>query len=395
MPTRVLVARGHNANPWDLSPWEALPAEFSVSFLRPRRNAYDTSALSLEQRDVRTLRDLVPGPRVLGDALTSLLGDRHLDADRALADVDIVHAAELSYWFTADLARRKRQHGFRLVVTVWETIPMGAAFRNPAARRYRETVLQEADVFVAATDRARKALLLEGVEDERIRVSHPGVDRARFAPDPGRPRPTEHLILSPGRMVWEKGHQDVIRAMAALHKGLVPLPAGVRPPRLLIVGNGPERERLATHAAELGVGHAVELRAFVPYAQMPELFASASAMVLASLPLAAGAVTPFGVPRGFWEEQFGMVLAEAMASGLDVFAGRSGAIPEVLGGAGTLVMPGDWFAIAEALAYGPLARRPGDRVPYPVDLLERYSAEAAAERLAGTYREVAASRSRK
>lgn len=393
--TRVLVARGHAANPWDLRPWESLPDEFRVSYLRPHSNAYDTTAVDLERRDVRTLSDLVPGPRALGQAMAALIGDRHLRLDEALADVDIVHGAELGYWFTADLARRKRRHAFRLVVTTWETIPMGRAFRNSSARRHREAVLAEADLFVAATERARQALLLEGVSGERIVVSYPGVDLARFAPRPGRPAPSRHVVLSPGRMVWEKGHQDVIRAVAALHRGQVPLPYGVTPPSLVVVGAGPERERLAAHAEELGISSHVELRSFVPYREMPELFASASAMVLASLPLATGAVGPFGIPRGFWEEQFGMVFAEAMASSLDVVAGRSGAIPEVLRGAGTLVMPGDWNGIAEALATGAMTRPAGARVSYPAELVESYSSEAAAGRLVDAYRSVLSSNSRK
>jgi glycosyltransferase involved in cell wall biosynthesis len=85
-----------------------------------------------------------------------------------------------------------------------------------------------------------------------------------------------------------------------------------------------------------------------------------------------------------------MVLAEAMAAGLDIVAANSGAIPEVLAGSGTLVMPGDWLGIARALADGALQRTPGARVSYPEDLLERYSADATATRLAMTYRTVMA-----
>ena len=45
-----------------------------------------------------------------------------------------------------------------------------------------------------------------------------------------------------------------------------------------------------------------------------------------------------------------MVLAEAMASGTPIVACSTGAIPEVLGGQGTLVPAGDWMGIARALA---------------------------------------------
>jgi glycosyltransferase involved in cell wall biosynthesis len=115
------------------------------------------------------------------------------------------------------------------------------------------------------------------------------------------------------------------------------------------------------------------------------VFAAASCMVLASLPTATAQLHPFDVPRAFWEEQFGMVLAEAMAAGLDILAAHSGAIPEVLAGAGTSFAPGDWPELARRLAEGPLSRAPGARVDYPAGLVRRYSTAAMAERLAGAY----------
>jgi glycosyltransferase involved in cell wall biosynthesis len=119
---------------------------------------------------------------------------------------------------------------------------------------------------------------------------------------------------------------------------------------------------------------------------MPGVFASASAMVLASQSSAGGALHPFGAPRAFWEEQFGMVLAEAMAAGLAIVTTTNGAIPEVLAGAPVdLVAPGDWMGIARALAAGPLGRPPGARVACPAEILHRYSTAAAAQRLAAAY----------
>jgi glycosyltransferase involved in cell wall biosynthesis len=119
---------------------------------------------------------------------------------------------------------------------------------------------------------------------------------------------------------------------------------------------------------------------------MPRVFAQASAMVLASQASAAAALHPFDIPHAFWEEQFGLVLAEAMAAGLAIVTTTSGAIPEVVRGTPVeLVAPGDWPAIARALADGPLNRPAGARVSYSDEILRHYSTTAAAKRLVGVY----------
>jgi glycosyltransferase involved in cell wall biosynthesis len=380
----VLIVRGHQATPWELRPWLELPQRFDVSYLLTRSNNYATPE-GLRAVSARALRDYLPrGP--LGEVATGVLGDRYLSAKDAFAAADVVHAEELSYWFSADAARRRSSGRFKLVQTVWETLPFLDAYRNHHARRFRELVLAQTDLFLPATERAADSLRLEGVPAERMLVCPPGIDLERFSSAAAAPAAAGHTIVSPGRLVWEKGHQDVLRALAALHRGIVTLPDGTRAqPRLLIIGSGPEEARLLAHAAELGVGEFVHIRS-VPYEEMPSVFASASTMVLASQPAATAAYHPFDVPHAFWEEQFGLVLAEAMAAGLAILTTTSGAIPEVVRGADVdLVPPGDWKAIASALAAGPLARPPGTRVAYPPALLARYSTSAAAARLADAY----------
>jgi glycosyltransferase involved in cell wall biosynthesis len=380
----VLIVRGHLVTPWELRPWRELPSRFDVSFLLTALNGY-TPPEGLRAVKVRALRDVLPrGP--LGELGVGVLGDRYLSGEQAFAKADIVHAEELSFWFAAEAAKRKARHGFKLVQTIWETLPMLAAYRNRHARGYRGLVLEQTDLFLPATERAALALRLEGVERERMTVCAPGIDTARFGAAAPHPPPTEHTIVSPGRLVWEKGHHDVLRALALLHRGIVCGPDGqLLKPRLTIVGAGPEEGRLRGHAAELGLADAVQIGA-VSYEQMPATFAAASAMVLASQSSASAAYHPFDIPHAFWEEQFGMVLAEAMAAGLAIVTTTSGAIPEVLAGAPVdLVAPGDPLGIARALANGPLSRSPGERVAYPAELVERYSTQAAAARLAAAY----------
>ncbi len=389
MPS-VLIVRGHLSTPWELRPWLELPERYEVSYLLTGSNRFATPE-QLRAVPARSLRDLLPrGP--LGELSAGVLGDRYLSAEDAFASADIVHAAELSFWFAAEAARRHARHRFRLVQTVWETLPMLVAYRNHHARRFRARVLAETDLFLPATERAALALGLEGVPADRISVCPPGIDVEAFA-SPARAETTasgrpaaEHTLVSPGRLVWEKGHQDVIRALALLHRGKVRTPSGeVVRPRLVIVGTGPEEARLRAHAADLGLGDAVEIRG-VPYEEMPAVFARASAMVLASHAVANAALHPFDIPRAFWEEQFGLVLAEAMAAGLGILTTTSGAIPEVVRGAPVdLVAPGDWPAMARALAAGPLSRPAGARVQYPAEIVHRYSTSAAAERLTAAY----------
>jgi len=355
-------------NPWDLRPLELLAADYDVSVLLTGSNLHRTEGLGLDTVRVRTPRDALPAGRAAGAAAYAL-GERYLGLRGQLAGADVVHAAEIGTWFSAQAARLQAVLGFRLVLTVWETIAWRDAYRWPRERAYRRAVLGQLDLCLAATERARDALLLEGVPAERIEVCPPGIELERFAAAATAGRTGSGPILSAGRLVWEKGHQDVLRALAALHRGL----AGPAQPgaRLLIVGDGPDGDRLRAYAAQLGVGEHVEFRATVPYAEMPALYASASCLVLASLPT-----------RG-WEEQFGMVLVEAMAAATPVIAAASGAIPEVLGGAGTLVEPGDWRAIARALADPPAAAQ-------DPEALRRFSSEAAAERIAAAYARVLA-----
>jgi glycosyltransferase involved in cell wall biosynthesis len=373
----VLLVRGHQTNSWHLRPWRHLTDRYEVTVLRTRRNWFDTESLGLDTREARALRDLLPAGRV-GQALSRLPGDRYLAPREAFAGVDIVHSQDLGFWYSMQAAKYKQELGYRLVLTVWETIPFLDAYRNIRTRPYRRRVLESAGLFLATTERARAALLLEGAPEERIEVIAPGVDDELFGPAaPPAAAPAEHVIVSAGRLVWEKGHQDLLRAVAALRRGLVPgVPPNVPIPRIVVVGTGPEESRLRSHAEELRVADRLELRAEVPYAEMPALYAGASALVLASLPV------------WFWEEQFGMVLAEAVASRLPVIAAASGAIPEVLQGQAPTFVPGDWIELARLLATGPLSHPPGTRADYAAEFSRRYAGRTFADALSAAYERV-------
>jgi glycosyltransferase involved in cell wall biosynthesis len=362
---RVVVLRGHHANIGELRSWELLIDRFDVQVVTTARADQTIDGLRVPWVTARTRRARLPRGR-LGTLATHAVGDAYVDLESLVRGAAIVHTAELGPWFAAQPARLKREQGYRLVVTVWETIPFRSTFRTARAAANRRLVLAAADLLLPTTKRAGNCLLLEGAPPERIQVVQPGIDVDRFSTAATATGAAEHVIVSPGRLVWEKGHYDVIRALASLRGSA----------RLLIVGAGPERDRLLRYAADLGVGSRVEIRT-VPYDEMPAVFAGASCVVLASLPIPS------------WEEQFGLVLAEALAAGAPILASASGAIAEVLEGSGAgLFSPGDWVALADLLDAGPLARPPGERVHYPADVVARYSNSAAAERLIAAYERV-------
>jgi glycosyltransferase involved in cell wall biosynthesis len=374
---RVVVVRGHQANSWHLRPWGHLADRYDVVALRTRRNWFDTSAMDLPVKEAPALRDYLPKGRLF-DQVSRIPGDRYVRPAEAFAGAAIIHTQDLGFWYSMQAARLRRKLGYKLVVTAWETIPFLHAYRNVRTRPYRDLVLREADLFLAATERARACLLLEGAPAERIKVIPPGVDRAMFTATPPETPPTEHVVLSAGRLVWEKGHQDLLRAVAAIRRGLDGLRRPTAPVRVLIIGRGPDEDKLRHYADELGIGDAVEVRAEVPYAEMVGVYERATCLVLGSL------------PTWFWEEQFGMVLAEAICAQLPVVAANSGAIAEVLDGNARLYPPQDWMALARQLSDGPLAGAPGTRAGYPESLVSAYSAETVAGAVGRAYDELLA-----
>lgn len=105
----------------------------------------------------------------------------------------------------------------------------------------------------------------------------------------------------------------------------------------MFLGTGNESRRLLVAASALGISDRIHVVPAVSYRDIPSVYAEADIVVAPSLP------TPY------WEEQFGMVLVEAMASGRALVSTASGAIPEVVGDGAFLVPPYDIDALAAAL----------------------------------------------
>ena len=352
---RVAVVRGAALNRWELQSYERLGPEFEVTAIGARNGSYAVAGLSLPVIRLRTLPSRVVGVD---------RGSRLLGLERALVGYDVVHAAETFIPWTEQVAAAKARNGSKVVLTCWENIPF-LHDEDPALAARKDVVRAAANLFLAVTPEARRALELEGVAPERIRVQPAGVDRALFRPLRSDRRFGDRVVLYVGRLIREKGLSDLVLAMRGLGA------------RLVLVGSGPERPRLETMAAELEVD--VVFPGPLGYDELPAAYAAADVVVLPS------------VPTPYWEEQFGMVLAEALACGRAIVATRSGSIPSVLGDAALLVPPCAPEALAEAIRS--LLDDPGRRRMFEAAALQRselYDSGRVAEGLKEAYRAVLA-----
>ena len=153
---RVVLLRGYSANPWDLQPWRLLQDRFDVRCLVPGANEFDADAIGLPVVAVRATRDRLPSGRATR-ALSYAVGDRYFGLEDALDGADIVHSADLATWFSAQAAGLKQRLGFRLVLTVWETIPF-ARDLPLAARAHLACAQPRCDRSLRRGERARPQL---------------------------------------------------------------------------------------------------------------------------------------------------------------------------------------------------------------------------------------------
>lgn len=239
-----------------------------------------------------------------------------VDVARRSRQVDVIHA---HWWLPSGIVAvvAGRLTGTPVVVQVHGT---DAAMAKGPLRWVARWVLRSADAVIAVSEDL--AGWVRGVADVEATVL-PMPLRPALADglhhDPTAP-PADGPVLAVGRLVPEKGFDVLIRAAA---KAAVPV---------VLVGDGGEEPALRALAADVGAD--VDFAGPVAPDQLGAYYRRARLVAVPS-----------------HREGFGLVAAEALASGRAVVASAVGGLAQVVadGVTGRLVPAGDVEALADAL----------------------------------------------
>jgi phosphatidyl-myo-inositol alpha-mannosyltransferase len=183
---------------------------------------------------------------------------------------------------------------------------------------YTVPMLKYLHELTAVSDSA--ASYIRSLTDELVQIIPNGIDLARYTwqEHPARKDGTK-TVLFVGRLEARKGVKWLLKAFKLLQMSDPAV-------RLVIAGQGPDREKLELLAEDLKLEN-VEFLGFVSDEKKMQLLAQADLFVSPAL---------FG-------ESFGVVLLEAMASGNMVVAGNNSGYEDVMAGIGqiSIVNPRD------------------------------------------------------
>jgi D-inositol-3-phosphate glycosyltransferase len=288
------------------------------------------------------------------------------EAAHPVGHYDVVHS---HYWLSGQVGALARDrwgvplvHSMHTMAKVKNDALATGDTAEPAVRIIgEEQVVEAADMLVANTDLEAKQLInLYDADPSRVEVVHPGVDLELFRPrdraavraELGLPADAAVLLFA-GRIQPLKAPDVLLRAVAVLldrepslrRRLVVPIVGGPS-------GSGLEHpESLAQLATHLGLDDVVR---FVPPVAQHELARWCAAATLVAVPS--------------YNESFGLVAAEAQATGTPVVAAAVGGLTTVVrdGHSGLLVDGHEPDAWADALL----------RVVEDDDLRERLGAGA-------------------
>lgn len=235
---------------------------------------------------------------------------------------DIVHGQDISSGIPALLTKKLLKIPFLIY-------GRGTDVYDPDwfAKLTIKTIIKNADSVIALTSDMKKAM--QAIYDRDISVISNGIELNNYTNEPPVQNVggSEKRILFVGRLHPIKGVQYLLQAMQIVHAEMPDV-------RLILVGDGEEREYLESLTDRLEIRGCVEFAGRVPHEKIQGYLGQADVFVLPSL-----------------SEGFPNVILEAMACGLPIVTTKVGGIPDIVtdGVNGYLVDAKNPDAIAEKI----------------------------------------------
>ncbi|ELZ01818.1 glycosyltransferase family 4 protein [Natrialba asiatica] len=186
-----------------------------------------------------------------------------------------------------------------------------------------EKQLSNIDGFQALSPHVKETYSSFGFETDKISVI-PNILDGRFDINHQTDFEEQFKILYIGSLKKSKGVDRLINVFSQVHKQ-----ADVS---LTVVGEGPLRESLEKSIQERSMGDVVELKGQMPYTQLPTIYANHDVFLY----------------PGRWNEPFGRVFLEAMATGTPVVSTDVGSVGDIIGDAG-IITEQDTISLSKGL----------------------------------------------
>lgn len=308
---RELVRRGHEVHVVT----HAMPGV-------PRED--DVDGIRVHRRVRSSKRGPLFAPSFVASAVRSL--------GRIRRHVDLVHTHQ-ALWEAVAAGTARATGRLRGVPTLVQPASSGYYGEAEELQRIRgagllRRLILRNDGFIAISSDIERQWLGLGVPPERMVRIASGVDADAYAPGPSRVAatlPPSPRVVFTGRLHPQKNLDVLIDAWPAV--------LARSPATLVLVGQGPERDRLAAKARTLGVEPHIHFAG--PAGDVSDMLRAADVFVLPSV-----------------AEGMSNSLLEAMATGLPCVASDIGGNQDLLGpgGAGVLVAGQDPSRWAEAIS---------------------------------------------
>lgn len=194
--------------------------------------------------------------------------------------------------------------------------------QNSKAKEKILEAINYSSKVICVSNALKQSLIEHGVEEEKICVIINGVDPDCFNPNIEKNPLREEYFLSVGNLVPLKGHHLTLNAFTELPRR-----------RLIIVGDGEQKDTLKSQAASLGLSGRIQFIKHLDQKKLAEFYAGAKATILMS--------EMEGMPN---------VLLESLATGTPVIACDVGGVSEIVNPEnGILLNTQDEFELIDAI----------------------------------------------